>query len=74
MWLLKLKLIKVPREWFYAQGQVIAAKCKQYRSVPDALTAEAYAYRDAMLMIKDLRLSKDDCRNGLPRISGAMEF
>jgi ribonuclease HI len=41
-----------------AQGQVIAAKCKQYGSIPDTLTAEAYAYRDAMLMIKDLGLPK----------------
>jgi len=41
-----------------AQGQVVAAKCKQHGSITDALTAEAYAYRDAMLMIKDLGLSK----------------
>jgi hypothetical protein len=32
-------------------------KRKQHGSIPDALAAEAYAYRDAMLMIKDLRLS-----------------
>ena len=41
-----------------AQGQVVAARCKQHGSIPNALTAEAYAYRDAMLMIKDLGLSK----------------
>jgi hypothetical protein len=41
-----------------AKVQVIAAKCKQHGSIPDALAAEAYAYCDAMLMVKDLGLSK----------------
>lgn len=41
-----------------ARGQVVAAKCKQLGSISDALTAEAYAYRDVVLMIKDLGLSK----------------
>ena len=40
------------------QGQFIAAKCRQHESIPDALTAEAYAYRDAALLIKDLGLTK----------------
>jgi ribonuclease HI len=41
-----------------AQGQFVAAKCKQHGSIPDALTAEAYAYHDAALLIKDLGLTK----------------
>ena len=40
------------------QGQFIAAKCKQHELIPDALTIEAYAYHDAVLLIKDLRLTK----------------
>ena len=39
-------------------GQLVAAKCRQYESIPDALTAEAYAYRDGALLIKDLGLTK----------------
>ena len=40
------------------QGQFIAAKYKQHELIPDALTIEAYAYHDAVLLIKDLRLTK----------------
>ena len=60
MQLLKLKLIEVPQEQFYVMHKVKSQqpKRKQHGSIPDALAAKAYAYRDAMLMIKDLGLSK----------------
>jgi hypothetical protein len=41
-----------------AQGQFVAAQCKWHESIPDALPAEAYACRDAALLIRNLELTK----------------
>lgn len=41
-----------------AQGQFVAAQCKRHESIPDALPAEAYACRDAALLIRNLELTK----------------
>jgi hypothetical protein len=39
-------------------SQVIAAKCKWYNSVPDALTAEAFAVRDGAALVNNLHWPK----------------
>jgi hypothetical protein len=39
-------------------SQVVAAKCKWYSSVPDALTAEAFAVRDGAALVNNLHWPK----------------